>query len=703
MTINKLSYIDRCLRTKPGKLLFGPTGKRLFVDYLDKEPGFSGRIDFIHKVNITSLFKVKCSVQEDFETAETIWYPSMLVMYLENEKIDFFEVKFITFEDCAVSRQNWKNKTGRPITLSLEVKAELCEEGIDSKTGCLTLRTPRTRHGYAVGIAVKTDVGLEKKDITLMPGESIEFVIVAATGNLETESFESIIKKAVDFLQDDMDYLARHYSEYESFFKAAPKFISSSEILNKTWAYRWFLLRHNLAKPDFGYLKGAVMYEGRGHKTSKQPFAVSGWEFSKLINLSTPLHITDMRWHSDRETIYEMIYNMINNVDENGIFCSAYVDERLHSYANYSVWAIYQLWLVDGNDEFIKEVIPKLKEYVDNETRVYGENYGSNDNLQIEVTHNRTGKEYQPSYWYFHGFPKNPKDPSTFTPLKRVDRSIYHYRNVLGLARLCKAIGDDDYAKYMKLAEDIKNDILNKMWDHSTGFFYDLHYLTDEKAMVKNIVGIYPYWAEITGKEHLKGLELLFDENYFNTGCPFPSVAKDCVAYRPAGGWMGNFIKGRDGCVWCGPSWPYTTGIAIDAIGIQSKKHGHCYDKQFAYFLKEYSLQHFRDRNINKPYLVEHYNAETGEPLSDEPDYNHSFYIDLIVSHVAGVSITEEGVSFDPVDVGLDYFILSNLIIRGDNYTITYKRAGYSGSKIPEIDEIPAGYNVYKNGVKMDI
>lgn len=690
-----LYYKGRCLRTRAGKLLMGPTGKRLFVDYLDKVPGFCGRIDFIHKVNLTSLFRIRCSAQDNFETAETVWYPSMLTMNFENGRIRFFEIKFITYDDCAVSCQSWTNKMGVPMKISLEVQAEMCETSVDSKTGCILLKSPKTQHGYSIGVSVKTDIGLEKGPINLMPGESISFTAVAAVGNLETESFESIIQRSVSFFQQGVNYVERHNREYQDFFENAPQFRSSDEVLNKVWWYRWFILRHCLAEPNFGYLQGAVMYEGRSHKTTKDPFNSKGWEFSKLINLSTPLHITDMRWHSNRQLVYQMIYNMLNNVDENGIFCSAYVDRRLHAYANYGIWAIYQLWQVDGNSDFIREILPKLKDYVSNEARIYG---NESDHLQIEVKHNRTGKEYQPSYWYFHNYPQNPKDPSGYTPLKRVDRSIYHYKNVLGLAKLCKAVGDGDYALYERMAEDIKNDVLSKMWDEETGFFYDLHYETDQKAMVKNIVGIYPYWADITEARHLKGLELLFDEKYFNTPCPFPSVARDCKAYRPEGGWMGNFIKGRDGCVWCGPSWPYTTGIALDAIAIQSKKYGHRYDKQFAHFLREYSLQHFRDRDIAKPYLVEHYNAETGEPLSDEADYNHSFYIDLIISHVAGVNITEDGIKFDPMDVDLDYFVLENLNIRGDIYRITYRK---EGCNMPEASYIPYGYNVFKNGVKI--
>ncbi|MCA0755622.1 hypothetical protein KP806_11205 [Paenibacillus sp. N4] len=120
----------------------------------------------------------------------------------------------------------------------------------------------------------------------------------------------------------------------------------------------------------------------------------------------------------------------------------------------------------------------------------------------IEYRHTRTGKEYQPSYRYFHQYPRNPKDPETYTYVKRVDRTVYHYLNALAVARLCKELGDPDADAYHEQAESIRADILQKMWDVESAFFYDLHHETDEKALVKNIVGFYPAWAQIIDGEH---------------------------------------------------------------------------------------------------------------------------------------------------------------------------------------------------------
>ena len=84
----------------------------------------------------------------------------------------------------------------------------------------------------------------------------------------------------------------------------------------------------------------------------------------------------------------------------------------------------------------------------------------------------------------------------------------------------------------------------------------------------------------------------------------------------------------------------------------------------------------------------------TGIALTGSLAYNHSFYIDLIISHVAGIQIGEEGIRFDPIDIGLDYFKLENVIIRGDSYTVSYRK---EECRDPKAADMKAGYHVYKN------
>ena len=674
-----LRYPGRCLRLQTGALLFGPTGERLFAETLTRCPGFCGTIDFIHKINLTRLFSFCCrgadGYQPDFEMAQTVWYPSHMTLTYEDEYLSLQECKFITWDDTAVSCTVWENRGVIPLTLILETGAEQCTDVVWQ--GHPAFESPVTSHGFRVGVAVAVPSQLQNGTLTLLPGQKISLTVAAAAILLDTQQPEQALSKAESWLGEEQAVFSRHQQQYQRFFADAPSFTCSDPMLSHAWMYRWFLLRHCMANPNYGNLRHLVEYEGRSHKMSKEPFVRKGWEFSKFIPLSTPLHLTELRWHGDHALGKEIIRSFFDTADENGVARWAYVDEYGTPYANYMVWAVYRFYLTDGDVEFVKQLLAAMKRFVQGHITLYG---NDKDLLQIEYVHQRTGKEYQPSYWYFHrdaegNYPADPKDKSTYTPLKRVDRSIYHLLNLRGLSYLCGICSDAQGEKtYGEMAQQLQQDIQQKMWDEKTGFFYDLHYQTDEKAMVKNIVGIYPYWAEVTGEDQLKGLGYLFDPQHFDTGAAFASVSKECPAYRAAGGWMGRFIKGRDGCVWCGPSWPYTTGIALDAIARQSKQNGHRFDGEFGKYLRQYCRQHFRDGDFTRPYLVEHYNAETGEPLSDDVDYNHSYFLELLIAHVCGIEVTQQGVSINPVDIGLRYFKLENVKIRGHLLSVTYSK-----------------------------
>lgn len=687
-----LEVPSRSLHAYNGKLLFGPVGERLFCDCLNKEPGFCGHIDFIHKMNIDQLFTVECSTGPDYISAKTVWHPSRLEMSFEDEDIQFQEIKTIANRDIAIAAQTWKNCSGQSVELKLVCRPFGCL--VEDKEDHIWMQMSEERNTIQVGAAIMWDAA-EGNTITVQPGETVSFTIAAATGNILLEEREDIVSRVREFFARNLapeQYIEENEKEFGAFFDALPVFESSDPVLNKTWYYRWYILRHCTAKPNQGYLKHATVYEGRAHKTGKtKPLDSTGWEFSRLICLSTPLQLTDYKWCPDKELLHDVVRGYFDTADENGICQSAFVHHKGSPFANFMVWAVYQMYLVDGDKEFVKEILPKLKKYVDGNTAVYG---AKNDNLQIEVRHQRTGKEFQPSYWYFNDFPLNGKDKSKITPLKRMDTSVYHYLNNKGLYKLMEAVGDDEASRYKEFADTLASQINEKAWDDETKFYYDLHHETDEKAMVKNIVGFYPYWAEFAKEEQMEGIEYLFDENYFNTGSVFSTTAKDCVAFAPAGGWMGT-MKSRNGCVWDGPSWPYTNGIMLDMLGKQTKAQNHKYDKRFAEFLRKYSLQHYMTGDLSQPYLVEQYHALTGEPLSDEPDYNHSYYLELLVSHVAGVTLKEDVLVVDPVDVGLRYFRLDNLQLRGKKVCISYS------DREREDKGIKKGLKVYVDGTEM--
>ena len=91
---------------------------------------------------------------------------------------------------------------------------------------------------------------------------------------------------------------------------------------------------------------------------------------------------------------------------------------------------------------------------------------------------------------------------------------------------------------------------------------------------------------------------------------------------------------------------------------------------------------------MQDPFLVEHYNSITGENISTEPDYNHSYYVDLVVRHLAGIEPDCCGVRFHPVDAGLRSLCMKDVRVRNHRFDVTMKDGVYTvdvdGEKVYE-------------------
>lgn len=655
----------RGLRTHPGSLLLGSTGARLWADMLEDAPGFSGAIDFIHKLNVPRLFGIAHDQATTPLPSQVEWRPSHLTTRSRFGALTLEERKFITWDDAAVSLQRWHNGGSAPAQLRLSVDTSW----VDGARGERRIQA----QDFSLRMALAASHDALWPGLTIAPGETVELVVAAAIGIAENDDWAALTGKAEAIAAQGAEaLLARQVAAYQSWFDATPQFSSSSPVLDRLYAYRWFLLRHNLAQPGRAPLDGTFFYEGRSHKMTKAAWDPVGWEFSKLIPLSTPMHLIEARWHH-QAGLGTGVYPLLAGAQaEDGQFNARTLTRVIHPYANFMGWASYQYALTQGLSEALRAALPMLKRQVRGEAEFLAT---GGDNLPIQQRHQLTGKEYQPSYWYFHDYPDDPFDPASYTPLKRVDRAIYHYLNARGVAGLCRLSGDDEAGRFDALAQAIADDVLAKQWDGPSGFFYDLHHGTDEKAMVRNIVGFYPYWAGITGPTHLAGLIEALGPKYFDTPNPLPSVSPDCPVFQPGGSWKGQFLKGRNGCMWDGPTWPYTNSVVIDAIGKVSRGNGHAQDELFAHFFWKYALLHFQQRDGETPYLVEHYDSMTGEPISDEVDYNHSYLIDIIIRQVAGLEIAEDGmITIDPVDIGLEHFTLADLRVGPHRLTLNHVR-----------------------------
>ncbi|MBL8596079.1 MAG: hypothetical protein JNK01_25610, partial [Devosia sp.] len=236
----------RGLRTKPGTLLLGSTGARLWADYLDDIPGFSGALDFIHKLNMPLLFGIEHGGDAATVPSEVEWRPSHLTTRTAFGTLSLEERRFISWEDEAVSLQRWRNSGDHAVTLRVTLDPEWVSRDGSTARG----ERPIEAHGFTLRTCIACSEPELWTGLTLAPGASAAFVIAAAVGIAESDEWSKLTAKATTAAATPTaTLLANQQAAYRSFFDQVPQFTSSSPVLDRLYAYRWYLMRHTLARP----------------------------------------------------------------------------------------------------------------------------------------------------------------------------------------------------------------------------------------------------------------------------------------------------------------------------------------------------------------------------------------------------------------------------------------------------------------------
>ena len=649
------SGIERRFTRLPDAFNFGPTGARLWATYISDQPGMQGSFEFIHKVNVPRLFAVSLQqngIEAKLELRSHEWFPSHSCAVFEGGGLRLTEDKFITWDDCAVDVVTVSGASDVSLRLAYGLTRENEPTGPDWEFGT---------HGARV--YVRTTV-TESND-------HCQWIVASALG-LSPDESEARINRWAGF----DDPLAVHIAEYDRYFDGAPEFECSDPEFEAMWKYRWYLLRRNLADPRCGNLPHPLFYEGRSAKMTLRPWNPVGWEFSRLIPFSTPMHLLEARWHGDPSPCQGEVLNLVKSQPDDGLFKCVFIDGTGSDYTDFTAWAAWQLYLVHPDKAWLAQVGPAMVKQVDGVLATYDTD---SDFLPTVFNHGATGKEYQPSFFHKGGYPDHPQK-SDATPLERVDAACYLYLNASAAAAIMRELGDEAEAGRMdEITSRVRDAILNRMWDADKAFFYDIDAIKHDRLPVENVVGFDPFFAGIAGTEHLAAFDRLTDPEQFWSSAPVRSVSKQSTAYAPDARWNGEHIKGEHGCVWNGPTWPFTNSTVLMALANASRLTNGSLDSTFAELLRNHTSMCFRNGDTRDPMIYEHYNPETGQPISQEEDYLHSTWIDLIVSYVAGICPLPGGeLAFRPINCGFDRFSLRGVKVASRTVDVEYDaKSGY--------------------------
>ena len=518
------------------------------------------------------------------------------------------------------------------------------------------------------------------REVRLGPGESRTVDVFLASSTRRAKAEKALARVAA--LEDPVADQIGAYNGWV--MDNVPAFRSDNEAMTvQYWHRATSVIRKNLFRVGEGRLKRWGMAEGRWN---------SRW-FPNMIAYGGGHQIRETRWLRDPLYVRDIISTWCENQRENGIFPNFIRPDEIgnRQYTDWITSTVWDAYCVAPDLDVLVQWVDALKRNVDGWLAEYDKD---NDGLLLVDSHWWTGMEWQPSFFYFKDFDKDRQNQH----LERVDLTAYVYGGARNLAKILRTVGDaQGSAHYNVVAEKIKGATLDVMWDNDTKFFYSIEPDTHEKAMVKEVVGVYPFYFSMppTDSEYLDAWLSVLDPEELWTPWPVASATQKCPAYSQDVMFNGKEVGG---CMWNGPTWPHANSIVLSAMAatIRDNQDPLIGPEHFYSLLANYTVAQFRDQIITFPWTGEYYNGETAKWRTNERDYNHSTYIDIIIADMAGLRPREDDILEVHPLIASDMkgFLLDGVRYRGHDITIAWNASG-SGTESPDGIE---GLRIYADG-----
>ena len=540
--------------------------------------------------------------------------------------------------------------------------------------------------------------GLVQVDIDVPSGKSVSCVLALGLG----PEASKVKQAAAAACREDARQESTRYWNH-TLTQGIPRFACSDAYLQKLYYFRWWSL---LTKLNLG-----------GYGRWSKPLAREGTvSFNALITYSGSPNTLDLRWLRSPDWAYGNVQSFYENLNEGKLANHIYPD-RLDGdvanhgpslkgppidfpYHNFLVKALADIYALHPDKERLRHLWPALQQA----TSLYEHELDADHNGLYETYpwSNITGEEFGARFLYLHPFDQllsydrqwRPKDDDDAAQAadrieggvvlrpglklartaaemnhqiehdlhyrqETVDENCYAYADMQAMAAIAEILGERSARdRWRASAEKTRQEILTRLWDPDTGFFYDRDGATKERSLVKSPTGFYPFWAGIGAKEHLAIFKHLFNPAEFWTPYPVPTISMDYpkLAELRKLGWT----------YWNWNNWPMTTCHVVDAAARAAKELDPSLTPGAAEFLRKYTMVHFINGDLQRPCISEHFDPITGQPNAPDLDYAHSYFIDLVLRHVAGIEVSplNNVVCIHPLNLDLKHFEFARVVVK---------------------------------------
>ena len=411
-----------------------------------------------------------------------------------------------------------------------------------------------------------------------------------------------------------------------------PSFISSDKELNITYNYRCDLYRKHIKETPVGFVISEFLPD--------VPWA----GIYNTISCGASHHFREGRWLNDTTPLAQYA----------NFWCTE-GNARLYSFP--LVDSVLALEKVTGDTATADGLYPKLREI----HRAW-DDHKTESGLYTQLC-DRDGMEFSIS-----GDGLRPTINS------------YMAADTYALAHIAERVGDGETAcAYRAEADGLRELINRKLWNERIGMYGALAEDGTPRD-VREQIGYIPWMYGLADEGHDECFRNLLDPDCFLASAGLRTADARHPEYM-------KFFP--HSCLWNGPVWPFATAQTLTAVieYLNTEKAPVITAEDFMKLLLQYAYSH-RDTD-GTPWLDENMHPDTGIWLARSllqkipdyhlkdrgRDYNHSSFIDLIMTGVCGIRPAEgDKLVIRPLGTSLDHFAVTDVRYHGHTVGIAWDK-----------------------------
>ncbi|MEU1785452.1 discoidin domain-containing protein [Streptomyces sparsogenes] len=667
-------WMDRLL-ARSGNDPAGPwlmsRGRAVFMKEHDPSRlGFAGKVAYWESINDNSAYTVAITPGTFTEqVSRRRQTPSHWKSVHTSGAITVEQTKFITDNNVAVTNLSIKNNGTGSTTLQLRATSPYATTGSGSElTGQVaaynnltTIRPRLTGDGFTAA-----DGGLNRS-VTIAAGATATAKVVM--GFVTDEIPESLTEYNAYAGYSNATAFATHVKAYNLWWARNVPYIDVPEpAIKKSVYYRWWLMRFNNLDADI---------PGQTYQFPTSTEGVLG--YNNAIALTQPMHIDDLKYLRNPMYAYGD-WLSVGQVSKGGRFLDNPGDPAnwSNSYTQYIAEAAWKSYQIHGGQPAIAG---NLAHYAEGDVKGQLAYYDHDNNKLIEYDWGAlTGNDADAVSFHWK--------PGT---MDRAE-SAYQYSGALAAAQAYEVIGNTAKATEMRtLATQIKNAIVNVLWNPNRQLFEHRLKSTNEWVPWKEINNYYPFSVgavpdTATYKQALR----LFDDPAQYPVFPFYTANQvDKKAAADAGNPGSNNFSTINS----------TVQFRLYSSVLRDYPNSWMTATDYKKLLYWNAWAQYVGGNTQWPDANEFWADWNGSGIDYRSWIHHNILGSsnwTVIEDVAGLRPRNDAkVELSPIDIGWDHFTVNNLRYRNGDLSIVWDDPSDGVARYPGV---PEGYSIYLNG-----